>query len=163
MQEFIRKNKSSIILIIIVVAIISFFLIRNHILNSNYNKNRILEYDMVPKTYGVNEYVSVNISDKDMADIYFNDYISTVYTDIEKSYMLLNEEYRNKKFNNLEEYKNFINNLSVGKIEKYYTQGKNNSKIYAIYDSNNNFYAFETKGVMQYSVYLDDYTIDILK
>ena len=30
-----------------------------------------------------------------------------------------------------------------------------------VYDNNGNFFAFKTKGVMQYSVYLDDYTVEI--
>ena len=161
MIEFIKKNRSIIILILVFIILIVFFLLRNYISNKRFNDKTTIEYQMVPKTYEVNEYVSLDISDSDMATIYYNDYIKNMYIDLEGSYLLLDSEYRNAKFGSVDSYIKYMNTLEFGKVEKYYKHEKDDYIIYGVYDNYNNLYIFKTKGVMQYSVYLDDYTIEI--
>lgn len=121
------------------------------------------KYDMIPKTYDVNEYTNINISDEDMARIYLNDYISRTVNDISGSYYLLDEEYRNLRFGNVESYMEYINSLnhSYHNVVSYYKKEVGEYTIYGVTDEDGNFFAFKTKGVMQYVVYLDEDTIEI--
>lgn len=115
------------------------------------------------KNYKVNEYIPVYVSDEDMAKIYFNDYIHIMYSDINKAYNLLDEDYRNKKFGNIDNYKSYIkslDNLSY-KVDSFYIDDSHKYKIYGVYDTNGNIFIFKTNGIMQYSVYLDNYTVEI--
>ena len=53
---------------------------------------------------------------------YINDYIYIMYSNMDKAYNLLDEDYRNKKFGNVDNYKNYIktlNNLSY-KVDSFY-------------------------------------------
>lgn len=115
------------------------------------------------KDYDVNEYIPTYISDEDMAKIYLNDYIYKMYSNPEEGYNLLDEEYRNKKFGSLENYTNYVYSLQYSSytLSKYYKQEKDGYIIFGVYDTNNNLFIFKTKGVLQYKVYLDDYTVEI--
>ena len=115
------------------------------------------------KNYEFNEYIPTYISDEDMAKIYLNDYIQKMYYDVETAYNLLDEEYRNKKFGGIENYKKYINSLpnSNYKLSTYYRYEKKGYIIFGVTDQNSNMYIFKTKGVMQYKVFLDDSTVEI--
>ena len=86
-----------------------------------------------------------------------------MYSDPERAYELLDEKYRMKKFGNIENFKEYINNLNYTtyKVDKYYVDDKVNYTIYGVYDKNGNLFIFKTEGVMKYTVYLDDYTVEI--
>ena len=165
MKEFIRKNILLVILISVFVVLLLAILIRNYLASKSIYKDSTLNekiYDMVPKTYEVNEYSNMLISDDDMARIYLNDYLKNVNKDMRASYYLLDEEYRNERFNGVNDYVNYINNLRIyNLVEKYYKKETKDYIIYGVYDANGNFYAFKTNGVMQYKVYLDDQTVEI--
>ena len=83
--------------------------------------NNYINYTMNPKTYDVNEYNLVNITDRQLAAIYLNDYRNYLKNNIDQAYELLNEEYRSKKFNNIEEFKTYINTININNmsVEKY--------------------------------------------
>ena len=146
--------------IIIIVVIIVVFSLSYFILDKLLNKEEEVNY---LKNYGVNEFIPTYVSDEDMARIYFNDYIYKTHINIEEAYNLLDQEYKNKKFGNLENYKNYLYNsyLENYKFSKYYKLEKNGYIIFGVYDSNENLYIFKTQGVLQYKVYLDDYTVEI--
>lgn len=147
---------------IIVVVIILLVFAGLYILLS-YITEKSSTTDIYLKNYKVNEYIATYISDEDMAKIYLNDYIKNMYSDIEKAYNSLDEEYRNKKFGSLDNYKQYVNSLTYPTytLSRYYKKDTSNSIIFGVYDKNENFFAFKTKGVMQYTVYLDDYTVEI--
>lgn len=155
------KNKINfkliiIVLIAIIISISSYFLLKQIFKNDE----EVYEY---LKNYEVNEYIPTYVSDEDMARIYLNDYIQNMYSDVERAYNLLDEEYRNKKFGSLENYKNYINSLEATsyKLSTYYKHNKDGYIIFGVTDQNSNLYIFKTNGVMQYSVFLDDYTVEI--
>ncbi len=152
-----NKKKLFIIIIIVLVITLLYFLIRY------LTRDDSLEYEEYLKDYEVNEYISTYVSDEDMARIYLNDYIYNMNLDVDESYNLLDEEYRNKKFGSLDAYKEYVNSLELSSrtISKYYKKDTGKYIIFGVYDNNNNFYAFKTNGVMQYSVFLDDYTVEI--
>jgi len=164
-MQIIKNNKVLSILVAGFICLLLFYVIR-HIIASNtiYTESylRDEEYIMNPKVYGVNEYSVANISNEQMAGIYLADFRNSIYEDINITYNLLNETYRNIKFGSLENFKNYLNsnNITV-KVSKYYFDQDNGYDIYGVYDSNDNLIIFKTKGVMQYEVYLDDYTVEI--
>lgn len=149
--------KVIIIILIATIALFSFYFLLNHFFEKD---EEVYEY---LKNYKVNEYIPTYVSDEDMARIYLNDYINNMRYNVEKAYSLLDKEYRNKKFGSLENYKSYISSLQTTsyKLSTYYKNSKNGYIIFGVTDQNSNLYIFKTKGVMQYSVFLDDYTVEI--
>lgn len=123
--------------------------------------NNYINYTMNPKTYDVNEYNLVNINDRQLAAIYLNDYRNYLKNNIDQAYELLNEEYRSKKFNNIEEFKTYINTININNmsVEKYNIS--DDKKIIDVYISDNDRFIFKIKNILEYEVYLDDTTVEI--
>ena len=46
-------------------------------------------------------------------------------------------------------------------LKKFYVNNVDGYKVFGLYDNYGYHYIVKTKGVMQYEVYLDDYTIEI--
>ena len=103
--------------------------------------NNYINYTMNPKTYDVNEYKTKN--------------------NIDQAYELLNEEYRSKKFNNIQEFKDYINSININtmSVEKYNIS--DDKKIIDVYISDNDRFIFKIKSILEYEVYLDDTTVEI--
>ena len=156
------KDNKALKNVLIFVVILLIFTAIYIVINKLTNKDNI-DYEDFLKNYEVNEYITTYVSDEDMARIYLNTYIHEMYTNPKKGYELLDIEYREKKFKNITEYENYVNSLPyiTHKMEKFYVDSKDGFKIYGVYDTNGNIYIFKTKGVMQYTVYLDDYTVEI--
>lgn len=165
-KEFFKKNIIIIIIFIIFILILGFYLIREYIASKTIYTDSTLtdeKYQMIPKTYDINEYTNILISDEDMAKIYLRDYISNVNRNIEQSYYLLDEEYRNMRFGSLNNYLIYISSLNYSSynISSYYKKVVDDYIIYGVYDEYGNYFGFKTKGVMQYVVYLDEDTVEI--
>lgn len=153
------KN-NSIKNIIIVVAIILIFSLLYIIIDKVFNDDSSI--NLYLKNYKVNEYIPIYVSDEQMAEIYLNDYIHKIYFDINGSYELLDAEYRKQKNLTLESYKSYIYSLNLSSnMKKYYVIDKDGYLYFGVYDSNGNILVFKTNGVMQYTVYLDNYTVEI--
>ena len=151
-------RKGIFAIIIVVISLIGLYFLLNNVFNKKNTEN--IDY---LKNYEVNEYIPTYISDEDMARIYLNDYIHTMYYDVESAYNLLDREYREKRFNSLDNYKNYVDSLnySTYSLKEYYKLGSDTNTIFGVYDEHDNLYIFKTQGVMQYSVYLDDETVEI--
>ena len=152
-----KKNLIGYIVIGILLASVAIFII--YMGNKNQRK---FEYPLA-KNYKINEYIPTFLTDNDMSKIYFNDFISTVISNPEESYLLLDEEYRNLKYPTYSSYYNeYASNVTIDKrVKKYYKDSVGKYIIFGVYDESDNLYIFKTNGVMQYSVYLDDYTVEI--
>lgn len=164
MRDFINKYKFLIIAILLIAALVGFRAIREYRASKvKYQSKQNEEYEPIPKTIGVNEYINVNMSNDTIVKMYFSDFKAYVIGDIEASYKLLDEDYRNKKFPNIEMYKTFMSSYKIenARIVKYSTAIKDGNRIYIMYDNNNNYYAFKVTGVLEYTVYLDDFTVEI--
>lgn len=95
---------------------------------------------------------------------YYNYYIDLVQYDSEEAYNLLDKEYREKRFGSLDNFKNYINENKdkISKIEakkyaRYYYDGYTQ---YVVIDNNEDYYIFNEISTMNYTILLDDYTID---
>ena len=155
-----KNNSNPVKNLIIFIVILASFSITYILIDKFTEKEEKIIY---LKNYEVNEYIPTYISDEDMAKIYLNDYVYKMYSNPEEAYNLLDEEYRNEKFGSLEKYIDYVYSLQydVYTLTKYYKQEKNGYIIFGVYDKNDNLYIFKTKGVLQYKVYLDDYTVEI--
>jgi len=162
-MEFIKKNKSISILIVFFILLLSFYLIREFLASREiYNESYLNgeDYIMNSKVYGVNEYSIVNITQEQMANIYLNDFKNNMYNDVNYAYQLLNEEYRNMKFGNIDNFISYVNSLNGNNItiDRYSIDSSN---IITVYTENDIKYIFKIISVMEYEVYLDDYTVEI--
>lgn len=163
-MNIIKKYKKTFILVLVFVLLLSFYLIREFIASRTIYTESYLngeEYIMNPKTYGVNEYSPVNITDEQMANIYLNDFKYNLFNDINYAYQLLNTNYRNAKFGSVNNFVSYINRLNYNNmvIDRYSISDDN--KFITVYTKDNNKYIFKIISVMEYEVYLDDYTVEI--
>lgn len=164
MKKIIKEHKILSLLVLVSVLIISFYFIREFIGSKEIYTESYLdgeEYIMNPKTYDVNEYSPVQITNEQIANIYLNDYKKYLFNNINYAYELLDEQYRTLKFGSIENFINYINTLGYRNIvmDKYSVRG--NPSIITIYDSDGKIIIFKSLSVMEYKVYFDDYTVEI--
>ena len=152
-----KEFKNIAIFAIIVVVFVCIYIVLDKYLNKEEVDSEFL------KNYEVNEYIPTYVSDEDLIKIYLNEYIHIMYSDIERAYELLDIEYKEKKFNNIENFREYVNNLTYYsyKLDRFYVDNDGEYTIYGAYDTNGNIFIFKSNGVMQYTVYLDDYTVEI--
>lgn len=163
-MEFIKKNKTICLLILFFVILLSFYLIREFLASREiYNESYLNgeDYIMNSKVYGVNEYSLSNVTIDQMVDIYFNDFKNNIYNDVNYAYQLLNEEYRNLKFGNIDNFISYVNSLNSNNITIDRYSISDNNDVITVYTENDIKYIFKIISVMEYEVYLDDYTVEI--
>lgn len=159
------KNKKIVIacLIIIIISISIYFIIDN---KEYFNKEPLVyEKDIIEK-YDANTYIPVYVTDNDMANKYLNDYKNLLLNDINKAYNILNKEYRETKYNDENIFNEYINNKkSVAfykmTVKEYSVFTKNGYKFYYIITSSDDKFIFKELSIMNYEVYLDDYTVEL--
>lgn len=97
---------------------------------------------------------------------YFNNYKDNIlYGDISDAYELLDKDYREKRFGNLEGYQKHIQNNIIqtikSNIETYRVTTLDDKTEYVCLDQYGNYYIFTENAIMDYTVILDTYTIDL--
>lgn len=162
MMNFIKNNKIIVIFVSVFIIFLLIYCIREYMASQSIYTESYLngeEYIMNPKTYGVNEYSPMNITKEQMANIYLNDFKYNLYNDINYAYQLLNKEYRDLKFGSIENFNNYVNNLNYKDmtIDRYIDE----DNLITVYTEDDNVYIFKIISVMEYEVYLDDYTVEI--
>lgn len=111
-----------------------------------------------------NEIYSKSITEYQMCLNFFTDYINTIENNPKYGYELLDETYSKEKFENLEEYEKYIQelgNLNELILKEYSISEKEGYKQYVGIDNKGNYYIFKVESAMQYTLILDTYTIDI--
>lgn len=112
-----------------------------------------------------NTFLDIQIKQEDIATGYFTNYKNILLSRPDIAYNFLNEEYKQKRFENLEMFKKYINK-NKGILEKIrivsyeYTIGEEENQ-YVCLDQFNNSYIFNEKSTLDYNVILDLYTIDL--
>jgi len=122
------------------------------------------EYDYIEnKQY--NKFAFKNISDNEIIVHYFNEMKDNVIYNVENLYRKLQQEYRQRRFSNIEEFKNYINNnitdIYSAKVDKYDVKEYKEYTQYICIDQNNNYYIINETYPGQYTLILDTYTIDL--
>ena len=151
------------VLVLIIVLIVYFIKYSEENVEYYYDNSTENSY---LRNYGVNEYIPVYVEEADVVIKYLNDFKNAMIADIEYAYSLLNENYRVKRFGNVGEFSNYVNKmLSLStytmEVETYKVVNSNGSKFFDVYDMDGNHYIFKEKSIMDYEVYLDNYTVEI--
>lgn len=114
-------------------------------------------------TYNVFTYERV--TESDVSTRYMAHYKGIALYNPEEAYEYLDKTYREKRFGSVENYIQYVNNnrndISKIFIDKYKKSKENGYTQYVCIDTNGNYYIFRENAIMQYSLLLDTYTIDI--
>lgn len=110
-----------------------------------------------------NLYTVVTVKDETTAQRLLEDYQYLLENNIQLSYEKLDSEYRQAKFSNLQEYSQYINNIGIKqtKIAQYQKTKKDGYTQYVILDEKGKYYVFKETSVMNYTVLLDIYTVEL--
>lgn len=112
-----------------------------------------------------NEVKKIKLDEERICLQYYYDYMNMLRNDTDKLYETLNNEYREKRFENIENFKDYINE-NKQKLEKvvpsnYQVKSRNNYTEYRLVDEEGRNYIFCATAAMKYTMYLDTYTVDL--
>lgn len=112
-----------------------------------------------------NKYSYLSVNDEYIIRTYMDYYKKIALSNPELFYNnYLDEDYKNKKFADINSFKEYINNNRNNIINlnatKYSIDNLSEYKQYTIEDNNNNYYIIKEKGIMDFSMLLDNYTIN---
>ncbi len=100
-------------------------------------------------------------SEEDMVKEYFNKLKNDIEIDSNHLYNILNSEYKQKRFSNIEDFNKYIQDIKKKNIElKEYSFDEENN-MYICKDQLGMYYIFDAENILEYTVILDDYTIDL--
>jgi len=162
-MDNLKNNKKTIIICLFLlsaVGIISYF-----VSNKRFNSNEIVYEELIEK-YEANQFIPVYVTESDMANKYLNDFKNLMLYDLESAYNVINKKYREKKYDSLDifkkniqdEYSKLFYSMSV---KEYSVINKGDYKYFYIRDTRDNLYIFKELSIMNYEVFLDDYTVEV--
>ncbi len=135
--------------------------------NLGYDKLKIgdscaIEHKQIEKNEN-NTYKMTPISKDSTAERYFNTFLKHLKYDTQKSYELLDAQYRQQKFGNVNEYIKYVNDNKLKDItlKAYKVYNYTDYSQYVCIDNQDRYYIFNENGVMNFTTLLDTYTIDI--
>lgn len=109
-----------------------------------------------------NHYEMRSFSSEEIARRYIKDYMLKIKYTPNTAYELLESEYRNKKFRNIEEFRNYIEKNSNRFInfimQKYQCEVQEDSLEYTVLDRYENYYKIIVYDTLNYKIILDNYT-----
>ena len=110
-----------------------------------------------------NTYKMTPISKRNTAEKYFNIFLEIIKYDIQKSYELLDAQYKQNKFTNINEYIQYMQDNKTQEIvlKAYNVYTYEDYNQYVCIDNQDRYYIFNEKGIMNFTVILDAYTIDL--
>lgn len=136
--------------------------ITNNTTNTIGNNISIEEQNVVNSVIEKPE-VEVQYSSLELMERYLADFTYQVFNNVETAYNLLNEEYRNKRFGSIEKFKEYIvekqEQLSNIKLIQYKVEEGYDYTIYKGTDENGNYYYIRVTSDTEYSIILDNYTM----
>lgn len=161
-MEFIKENKKTLIIcsLILLFGLLIAYLVDKDVFNNNEDSNN-REY---LKNYQVNEIIPINMNEEQIARKYLAEYVKLIIVDPELAYDLLEPEYREERFNNINKFKDYFANLLSdrfidGNVKELNVTSKGSYKQFYIVDSNDNTFIFNEYSIMQYKVMFDIITI----
>lgn len=106
-----------------------------------------------------------NVNDAELATYYMNDYKEKILLNEKYAYDILDETYKEKRFQTFENFKKYVSDnkskIEDIKIEKYKVNNYDDYIEYVCIDNYGNYYIFKETAIMDYTLILDTYTIDI--
>lgn len=166
-----KSLKKWIIISIIVIFILLLIIFVINTINKSKKPDSIFKQNDEDIHYDTIEFVEYNeitpsyISDMQMCNIYLLDYKNNAINYPEIAYELLDKEYREKRFKNLQGYKDYVNSnldkLYQIKLSQYQIKQENDGNRYICIDQFGNYYIFKETFIMKYTVILDTYTTEL--
>lgn len=105
-----------------------------------------------------------NISNEDLVRRYTDYYITLALYSPSDAYEILDNDYREKKFKTLDQYKEYIENnrksLENYTLKKYAYNDEGENTRYIAVDSEDNYYIIEEIELLNIKIQLDNYTIE---
>lgn len=159
-----KENKKTIIICISLILLVLIGYVIYYIFNNK--KDDDIKDITIKEHYDINEIKYIYVTELDVVKKYLNDYKNNILYNKEEAYNSLNEDYRNKKFGNFEEYKKYLDNFISDatysmEVDKYSVTSINGNKVFNIIDNSGNKYIIKEKSIMNYEVYLDEYAVVI--
>lgn len=112
-----------------------------------------------------NEVKKLELTDEQICIQYYYDYMDMLKNDVDKLYSKLDKNYREKRFGSLENFRQYVDankdSLSNSTLSKYQINTNGDYIQYICLDENENYYIFNATAVMQYTLFLDTYTVDL--
>lgn len=110
-----------------------------------------------------NNMPKVNITSESMSKEYFNLFKRIMLSNFEEAYKILDKEYREKRFGDIDSFKNYVqdnkNDILQMTLNQYLVNVYDDYSEYICKDTFSNTYVFNVKKPTKYSVKLDTYTI----
>lgn len=110
-----------------------------------------------------NKFTYTRVNEEDASRRYFELYKQLMLNNPKEAYTYLNEEYRNKRFENVENFENYISSnyqeLSGITIRQYLVNRYDDYIEYVCKDQYENLYIFNVTAVKEFTAKLDTYTI----
>lgn len=138
--------------------------------NKNINENSLIEVieELDIKEISKNDSNSVtkfDLTNEQICIKYYYDYLNLLRNDVDKLYFILDNEYREKRFESLEIFKDYINNnkekLEKAMLSNYQVKSRDGYTEYMCVDEDGRYYIFNATAAMQYTLMLDTYTVDL--
>ena len=109
--------------------------------------------------------LAIGIGDKEVVKYYYNQYVLKMKYDVKNAYDKLDEEYKTKRFNNYNDFKEYADKVqndayNKGSLMKYKIVEYDDCKEYLCIDNFNNYYIFKETNPTEYTVMLDQYTVE---
>jgi|GEM_PF-2996582 len=110
-----------------------------------------------------NKYRIRQMNYEDIAKEYFSMYKKIVISNVEVMYNLLDDEYKEKRFGNIEEFKRYVNTnkdeITSAQMVSYLVNIRDGYTEFVCRDNNDNLYIFKDTSPMKFKLELDEYTI----
>lgn len=163
-MDEIKNNKKTIIICIILIIIIPIIYLLLNLFNKSKDNNTYYARDI--SKYDSNQYMYIIVDEDDVVKIYLNEFINQILYSKENAYNSLNHEYRDKRFGSYENFVKYLDGYIANStystvIDRYSKTQINGKKVFNIYDKTGNQYIIKENSIMNYEVYLDEYTVII--
>lgn len=131
-------------------------------------ENEVSDFDSIfsneLKANEYNKFRYITVSKERMVVKYFNDFKKKILLNFDTVYDLLDEEYRNKRFESKENFNKYVQNnereLSQIELKEYNVNTYEDYREYICKDQFNNIYEFKETAIEEYTVILDTYTLE---
>ena len=125
------------------------------------NNNIKRKYNIEPNKY--NKMPDYDVDKESFCSLLLDNFIEYCLYYPEKAYELLDEEYRNTRFKNFDNFKEYledaIDTIEKSSVSQYIINKYDNYEEYVLIDFNENYYTFKCYGGYNYEVLLDNYTL----
>ena len=132
--------------------------------DKQYNEIKIENENTLITENENNKYTDSRTNYGYIAQQYMKAYKDMFLTNAEIAYNHLDEAYREKRFQNVEEYQKYIEKnleeLSEVQLNQYLVNNYEDYTEYVCTDDNNNYYIFKEKSPMNFTLLLDTYTLE---